>query len=181
MTGKKNVTILKIYNATTLPLRNITLILIAGLILFSSAAVMAGKDENAPQKQKKMYIKNLAGEGVKKQLLERIRGKMLSTIMDISGDEYNILDDDTVIAMYDQAKKIMVSGCDDESCISQIAEGINADVIIHGEVSIDGGNITISVQRVDRNRKTLEMGITSRVSQTFKESQTDWFAEEAAK
>jgi formylglycine-generating enzyme required for sulfatase activity len=159
----------------------ILLALLAGVILFTTAAVMAEKKESSTQKQKKLFIKTLTGEGVNKQLLERIRGKILSTIMDLSGDEYNILDDDTVIAMYDQAKKIMASGCNDESCISQIAEGINADVIIHGEVSVEGSNITISIKRVDRNKKTLELGITSRVSETFKESQTEWFAEEAAK
>lgn len=128
---------------------NIVFIIFLIAITFSSLGITKDQDNDKP----KMFIKNLTGDRVDKKLLERIRGKILTTIIDISGSEYNILDDDTVIAMYDQAKKIMASGCNDDSNVKQIAEGINADVIIHGEVNIDDENVTISVQRVDRNRK----------------------------
>jgi len=160
-------------------LKNILFIMLAGAVIFASAGITAGKDKAGSSKKKKMYIANIKGEGINKQLIDRIRNGITLSVLDNYGNLYQVLDDEAVRIMYRQAEKIMSSGCDDTSCITQIADGINADEIIYGEVSLDAGMVKLVMKCLAR--KNMELGTKSMVNISFKESQADWFAMETAK
>jgi tetratricopeptide (TPR) repeat protein len=134
---------------------------------------------SSSSKKKKMYIAGIKSEVAKKPLLDRIRNGITLSVLDNYGSTYQVLDDEAVRVMYAQAEKILSSGCDDTSCITQIADGINADEIIFGEVYYDGVKIKLVIKSLER--KNMELQTKSMVSVSFTEKQTDWFAAETAK
>jgi sulfatase modifying factor 1 len=138
-----------------------------------------GNSENA-EKKKKLYISSIKAEGLSKTIAKRVREGLSLAIFGNYGRQYHVLDDDAIRVMYSQAEKMLASGCTDYSCMTQIADGINADEIIYGEVRREGPNIRLVLSNLQRNRKTLSIGTKSKVSISFPESQLDHFAKEAA-
>jgi len=145
------------------------------VVLFTSD----GTPENA-DKKKKLYISSINAEGLSKSIANRVREGLSLAIFENYGREYHVLDDDAIRIMYKQAEKILASGCTDYSCMTQIADGINADEIIYGVVRREGPKIRLVLSNLQRNRKTLSIGTKSKVSIFFPESQLDHYAAESA-
>jgi len=160
-------------------LKPVFFVMLAGIMIFLSNSILTGKDNAGKSGKKKMYISSIKSDDVKKPLLDRIRNGITLSILDNYGSVYQILDDEAVKVMYSQAEKIIASGCDDTSCITQIADGINADEIIYGEVSFTGGKVKLVMKSLVR--KNIELDTKSMVNVSFREGQTDWFAAETAK
>ena len=137
---------------------------------------------SAPKaKKKKLYISSINADGVPGGIAKRVREGLTLTIFEKYGSRYQVLDDDAIRVMYMQAEKILASGCNDKSCIIQIADGINADEIVYGEVRRQGGKIKMVLTNLVRNPMTLSLGTKSKVNVNCIESELDHFASEAAK
>ncbi|TAL35951.1 MAG: hypothetical protein EPN93_09125 [Spirochaetes bacterium] len=147
-------------------------------MLFAGGTFTLKADER-DFKKKKLYISTIKANGVNAKLANRVKEGIRLAIFEGFGAQYQVIDDDAIKVMYKQAEAIMSSGCDDTSCITQIADGINADEIVYGEVSQDGAKIAISVTALERKGMTL--GTKSIVKQAFLESQVDWISSETAK
>ncbi len=155
-----------------------------GIIILASCVMSALIfHEEATQAQgtkgkKKLYISSVKAEGAPAPMAARVRDGVKLAIFEGWGDAYQILDDDAVKVMYKQAEAIMSSGCSDTICVTQIAEGINADEIIYGSVSLEGGKLKLSLTNLERNKETLELGTKSIASVTCNESELDHYAGE---
>jgi len=130
---------------------------------------------------KKLYIASIKANGVPAPIAERVRGGLKLQIFESYGSSYQILDDDAIRIMFKQAETLLASGCDDTRCMTQIADGINADEIIYGDLSRDGDRIRMSVSNLERNRKTLAIGPKSIVAVTFPDDLVDHYVKEVAK
>lgn len=152
------------------------------LLAATMIAVMISTDgiSEETEKKKKIYISSINAEGLSKSIAKRVREGLSLAIFGNYGKRYHVLDDDAIRVMYSQAEKILASGCTDYSCMTQIADGINADEIIYGEVRREGPKIRLVLSNLQRSRKTLSIGTKSKVSISFPESQLDHFAGEAA-
>jgi formylglycine-generating enzyme required for sulfatase activity len=144
------------------------------LFVFFSGNVYPAKESGA---KKKVYISTIKAKN--EQLAKKVKDGIRLAIFESFGAQYQVLDDDAIKVMYKQAEQILSSGCTDESCMTQIAEGINADEIIYGDLMPDGGRLTISVTCLER--KGTQLGSKSIVKVSFFESQLDHFASEAGK
>lgn len=155
------------------------------VMLFMAAAVLftgstyAQKAVEGEGKKKKLYISTIKANGVDARLAARVKEGIRLAIFEEFGARYQVIDDDAIKVMYRQAEAIMSSGCDDTSCITQIADGINADEIVYGEVARDGAKIAASITCLER--KGTSLGTKSIVRVSFLESQVDWIASETAK
>lgn len=151
-------------------------------ILMFSLAIATGtfaeKKEDAAKK-KKLYISSIKANGVPKQLADRVKERIRLSIFEDFGSQYQVLDDEAIKVMYKQAESILASGCDDTSCISQIADGINAEEIVYGDVTKDGEKIALSATSLER--KGVSLGTKSIVKISFFESQMNHFISETSK
>ncbi len=151
-------------------------------MIMASALVFINTDSTAKKskKLKKLYISSVkARSGISYSLADKVKKGLKLTIFEKYGTKYQVLDDDAVKVMYKQAAKIMASGCDDKSCVTQIAEGINADEIIYGNISKDG--LKLNLYLTNLRRRGLSLATKSIVDVSFLESQIDHFIAEAAK
>ena len=87
--------------------------------------------------EEKLYITNIKGDDTPEQSLQSQTGH-IGPILENYGDMYQILDDDAVKVMFAQVAKLQSMGCNEESCISQIAD-VCADEIIYGDVIMQAG------------------------------------------
>lgn len=155
--------------------------MLACVMLFSSAGNLSGKDSSESAKKKRIYITNIKGDGVKKQVLDRLRNGIFNSILTNYGDKYSVIDDEAVKTLYSQAEKMLASGCDDASCVKDIATNIKTDIIIYGEASIDNGEIRVNIRSMWKDAKSDEYSNKPTVDATFRESQVDWFSSEIGK
>jgi formylglycine-generating enzyme required for sulfatase activity len=128
----------------------------------------------------KLYISSIKAKGLPVSIAEKVREGIKLTIFEKYSNRYYLLDDEAIKVMYKQAEQILASGCDDTSCMTQIADGINADEVIYGTVSKAGTKLKFSLSNLMRNRRTLTLSTKSFVSIDFFESQLDHFIKEAA-
>ena len=151
------------------------IIIIACFVVFFPVTDSTAGSSNS----KKLYIHSIQADGVSQKLSNRIREGVYLSILNTYGSRYHIVDDEAIKVMYSQAEKILASGCSDESCIIQIAEGINADEIIYGSAT----RINNKIQLVMKNlyRRDVNLGTKSMVRISFLESQLDHYAEEIGK
>ena len=154
------------------------MLLMAAAVLFTGSTY-AQKAVEGEGKKKKLYISTIKANGVDARLAARVKEGIRLAIFEEFGARYQVIDDDAIKVMYRQAEAIMSSGCDDTSCITQIADGINADEIVYGEVARDGAKIAASITCLER--KGTSLGTKSIVRVSFLESQVDWIASETAK
>lgn len=151
--------------------------IILAILVFVSSNVYSARGKS--EQQKKLYISTIKAVDVKDKIAMRVKEGIRLSIFNGFGDKCQVLDDNAIKIMYKQAEQIMASGCTDQSCITQIAEGINADEIIYGEVSSEGGNISINITNMERQGTSLRPKKIVQIS--FLESQIDWYSAEIGK
>lgn len=147
--------------------------------IFISVNIAFAQKENNTVKIRKLYIASIKPQNVPISLADRVRNGIMLSIFEGYSDKYQVLDDEAIRVMYAQAAAIMSSGCDDESCVTQIADGINADEIVYGDVLRDGIKFVINIKCLERKGTTI--GTKSIIKISFYESQLDFAASEAAK
>jgi hypothetical protein len=157
-----------------------SLLYIALPVIIASASFTTGYGQQADRSgKKKLYISAIKASGVSSAVAARVRNGIKLSIFEGYGTRYHVLDDEAIRIMFKQAEAIMASGCDDKSCVTQIADGINADDIVYGEVSAEGPKLRLNLNCLER--KGVQLGTKSIVNISFFESQFDHFIAEAGK
>lgn len=136
----------------------------------------------AEAKKLKLYINDIKPEsGISKVLASKTKDYFSLAIFENFNKEYQVVTDDDIKIMYKKAADLQASGRDDQTCMLQIADAINADEIIYGTMRREGGKVRLTAQNLQRNRETLEIGKKSIVNIIFYESQLEWFSKEITK
>ncbi len=130
--------------------------------------------------KKKLYLSKVnvmqgVPAGIKSSIINRIKLNVLEKYE----DKYQIVSDSDVALMNQKAAQLQKQGCDDQVCMKQIAEAIDADEIIYGDVSLEEGKIKFSLTNILRDKNTLQMSAKSIVEVKFSEENYDHYAREA--
>ncbi len=130
--------------------------------------------------KKKLYLSKVnvvqgVPAGIKNSIINRIKLNVLEKYE----DKYQIVSDSDVALMNQKAAQLQKQGCDDQVCMKQIAEAIDADEIIYGDVSQEEGKIKFSLTNILRDKNTLQMSTKSIVEVKFSEADYDHYAREA--
>ncbi|TAL35332.1 MAG: formylglycine-generating enzyme family protein [Spirochaetes bacterium] len=150
------------------------------LLLSLLAGSVEYRKAHAGDAKKKLYISTVKTDGVPLKLAAEVREGLKLAIIERYGHEYYVMDDEAVKVMYKQAEKIMIAGCGAESCIQQIADAINADEIIYGDLRGEGGNLTLVLNCLTRDPKSFAISTKSMVKEGFTEKLLPHFVREAA-
>jgi hypothetical protein len=135
---------------------------------------------NADTEKKKLYVSKInSTKDVPESLQKSIVNKVKMAILEKYAKMYYIVSDEDVFIMYKKAADLQKT-CDAEKCLQQIADAIDADEIVYGNLYFKAGMLTLSLNNLQRDRKTLSMGSKSVVEETFPESQFDHFVKEIA-
>lgn len=130
---------------------------------------------------KKLYISSIQASGVPEPLAKKARERIEFALYENFGREYRVLTDEDVKVMFKKAQAIMATGCTAESCQTELADAVDADEIIYGELSRDGGSLRLTARTLLRDRKTLAITKKSMVVLSFADTELDHYASEAAK
>ncbi len=130
--------------------------------------------------KKKLYLSKVnvmqgVPAGIKNSIINRIKLNVLEKYE----DKYQIVSDSDVALMNQKAAQLQKQGCDDQVCMKQIAEAIDADEIIYGDVAQEEGKIKFSLTNILRDKNTLQMSTKSIVEVKFLETDYDHYAREA--
>lgn len=135
----------------------------------------------AKEKIKKIYISNINVNGTSNSLATKLRDGLKLSIFENYGENYQVLDDEAIKIMFKQAEILMASGCNDSNCAIQIAEGINADEIIYGNIYSENAEITLSLTNMERDPSSMTLGSKSLVNLKCRESELEHYIIEAGK
>ena len=130
---------------------------------------------------KKLYISSITADGVSATLAKKARERLEFALYEHFGKEYRVLTDEDVKVMFKKAEEIMGTGCSAESCQQQMADAVDADEIIYGELSSEGAALKLSARTLLRDRKTLSVTKKSMVMLSFAERELDHYCGEAAR
>jgi hypothetical protein len=87
---------------------------------------------------KKLYISSIQASGVPEPLAKKARERIEFALYENFGREYRVLTDEDVKVMFKKAQAIMATSCTAESCQTEIADAVDADEIIYGELTGTG-------------------------------------------
>jgi hypothetical protein len=134
----------------------------------------------AEAEKKKLYVSKItATKDVSDAIQKSVGNKVKMAILEKYARSYYIVSDEDVLIMYKKAAELQKT-CDAETCLRQIAEAIDADEVIYGNLYTKSGLISLSLNNLQRDKKTLKMGSKSVVDESFPESQFDHFVKEIA-
>ena len=150
--------------------------------LFISFIISINYSQADQKKKKKLFVNNLTvKQGVPKSLAEKARDYITLSVFESYGRYYQIVTDEDIKVMYQKAELMMATGCDAENCVLQVADAINADEIIYGNITKEKNKLRFSVQNLERDSNTLSVSKKSLVNMAFFESKLEWYCNEIAK
>ena len=155
----------------------IFMLLIAACFAIANISILSSQEKAL----KKIYISSIQGSGVPEPLAKKARERIEFALYENFGKEYRVLTDDDVKVMFKKAQAIMATGCTAESCQTEIADAVDADEIIYGELSRDGTVLRLTTRNLLRDRKSLAITKKSMVALSFADTELDHYAAEAAK
>lgn len=122
-----------------------TIMIISSIILLASFA--------HADKTKRIYIQKIEGKSISPLLLKQIRDIITVSITETYGSNYYIINDDDIKIMYKQAETVLSSSDNnDEQIIKEIAQTINSDIIIYGNVeNSTNGQYAIILNKLIKN------------------------------
>ncbi|MEJ5363426.1 MAG: hypothetical protein WHV26_15305 [Spirochaetota bacterium] len=158
------------------------ILVLSGLLIFVLIIVpIVTKHGNAQQRdKKKLYISTISVEGLPQNIIKQVRNTIEVTIYEKFAD-YRVITDDDVRVMYRKAEQLMASGCNADSCQQQIADAIDADEILYGDLVQKGDLCTFKGKCLIRNRNTLTIDVKSVVQYTFAQDEMEYYIAEITK
>lgn len=159
-------------------LKKITIYLI--IIIFSITFI--NRKILYSETKKKLFVNNITKkEGVRKEIPVKARDYITLSIFENFGESYQIITDDDIQVMYKQAEIMMASGVESENAVIQVANAINADEIIYGNIIKEGEMLRFTVHNLQRDNTSNDIGKKSFINLVFFESQMEWYCREIAK
>ncbi|HSV97789.1 MAG TPA: formylglycine-generating enzyme family protein [Spirochaetota bacterium] len=159
------------------PFRAVVPAAVLAAVLALSAPPAGGQEKAL----KKLYISSITADGVSAALAKKARERLEFSLYEHFGKEYRVLTDEDVKVMFKKAAEIMATGCGAESCQQQMADAVDSDEIIYGELSAEGAALKLSARTLLRDRKTLSVTKKSMVVLSFSEKDMDHYCGEAAR
>jgi len=145
------------------------------LILFAISL-----DSQSSGGKKKLYLSKInVMAGVPDVIRNSIVNRIKLNVIEKFGDKYYIVSDSDVALMNQKAAQLQMQGCSDEVCMKQIADAIDADEIVYGDVLKEGEKIKFQFTNINRDKNTFSMTTKSIAEIAFFESQYDHFVREA--
>jgi formylglycine-generating enzyme required for sulfatase activity len=145
------------------------------LILFAISL-----DSQSSGGKKKLYLSKInVMAGVPDVIRNSIVNRVKLNVIEKFGDKYYIVSDSDVALMNQKAAQLQMQGCSDEVCMKQIADAIDADEIVYGDVLKEGEKIKFQFTNINRDKNTFSMTTKSIAEIAFFESQYDHFVREA--
>ena len=155
-------------------------ILVALLGVLMVAVSMPQTATHAQQEKRKIYISGISVEGAPASMAREIRNIIEVTLYEY-GSQYRVITDDDIKVMYKKAEQLMAGGCTAESCQQQIADAIDADEILYGELTVQGDTGIFKGKNLVRDRKSLQIDVKSVVQYQFAMAQKEYYIKEIAK
>ena len=115
----------------------------------------AGSTAQPPAK-KKLYISEIKADGIPEALARSMREQIRLAIFEKYGMQYYVVSDEDITLMYKKAQELMVQNCNAESCMTQIADAIDADEIIYGTLRRNGNQLQLVANNLQRDKKSLK-------------------------
>ncbi len=129
--------------------------------------------------QKKLYISKINfGTNVPERLQTSLVNRIKLVTIQRFGSRYRVISDKDIALMNQKAAQLMKQGCDETACMTQIADAIDADEIIYGDVFEDNGTIILSLTNLNRDKENFTLSSKSVVDLTFTEKQFDVYIKE---
>ena len=130
--------------------------------------------------KKKLYLSKInVMNGVPDVVRNSIVNRIKLNVIEKFGDKYYIVSDSDVALMNQKAAQLQKQGCSDEVCMKQIADAIDADEIVYGDVLKEGEKIKFQFTNINRDKNNFSMTTKSIAEIAFFESQYDHFVREA--
>ncbi len=130
---------------------------------------------------KKLYISSITADGVSAPLAKKVRERLEFALYENFGKEYRVLTDEDVRVLFRKAAELMATGCGAETCQRQMADAVDADEIIYGELTGDGTGLRLTARTLLRDRTTLSVTKKSMVVLSFAAMDLEHYCAEAAK
>ncbi|PJZ55723.1 cag pathogenicity island protein CagA [Leptospira barantonii] len=139
-------------------------------------------ETSAQSKSSKIYVHKLAVEGNLNAGLEnRFRNGIINSVLRNFEGKYTIVDDESLAILYKKVALLQKLDCSDEICMKQIADAIDANEVISGNISSKNGLVYVSLRNQTRDSKTLNYSIKSTFQMEFPEFLLDYYAGESGK
>jgi hypothetical protein len=130
-------------------------------------------------KKKKLYISKINfGTSVPESIRNSLTNRIKLIIIQRFGNKYRVISDKDVALMNMKAAQLMKQGCDETTCMTQIADAIDADEIIYGDVFGDKDSIAISLTNINRDKQNFTLTSKSVVDLSFTEKQYEVYIKE---
>lgn len=134
------------------------------------------------QNQQRLFVKTFeVKQGITSDFAEKFCDKLMLYFFQECKNKYRILNESDIKIMYQQAEILLVTGCNAEKCLLEIAYIIDADLIIYGKIKKNEGKIHIFAQSLIRKRKENSLIKRSIVDISFYQFQMDWYVREIGK
>ncbi len=149
---------------------------ICGFFFFG--ADLFSKENQIP----KIYVHNFKLEsGVPKSFENRFRNGIINSILRNYEGKFNIADDDSLVALLKQAELQQKQNCNDEICMKQIADAVDADELISGSIFPTQKGYKINLRSQKRDSQALTYTIKTAFDLEFPEYQIDYYSSEAGR
>lgn len=160
-------------NSITVP----TLLLLSFIFLSFFSQIVANENPLP-----KIYIHKFKIErNIPAALENRLRNGIINSILRNYEGKYNIADDDSIATLLRQAELKQKQNCSDEICMTQIADAIDADILVSGEISGSPRGFKVYLRSQTRDPKLLTYTIKTNFDFEFQEFQIDYYAAEAGR
>lgn len=151
-------------------------------ILLSVLFLFSGPQFAKEAPVSKIYVHNFKLEsGVPKSFESRFRNGIINSILRNFEGQFNIADDDSLSALLKQAELQQKQNCNDEICMKQIADAVDADELISGTIFAINKGYKINLRSQKRDSKSLTYTIKVAFDLEFPEYQIDYYSFEAGR
>lgn len=116
-------------------------------LLLCAALCGAASAETAPRK---MYVSALAASGVGARIARAVTDALVLALLGRADERRRVLGDDDIRALYRRAETAMAAGKGADEQVREIADAVEADEIVYGEVRAEGGLLRIVVHCMAR-------------------------------
>ena len=148
------------------------------LIVILFFIITFGLYSESKENRTKLYISYVNfHKTIPENIKQTIKSRIKLNVLEKTGT-YMVVDDNDIAVMNKKAAQLMKQGCDETICMQQIAEAINADEIIYGDIYSDGDGFKFVFSNIIRDNISLNFSTKSVVEENFLETHYEHFIKE---
>lgn len=138
--------------------------LVAGAVLLWSLALSSGQYSGRAladdPDSKRLLVFDLEANGVEADLARNTTDRLLTALKE--RPEYRVLGRNEIELLLEHQGQRMLLGCEDDSCLIEMGEGLKGDLILSGSLGKVGQAFVLSVRIID----VAQAAVVARASQT---------------